>query len=421
MVIRAPKGVADILPPERERWRHAQQTAIDLCRAYDYREIILPVIEYTELFNRGIGQETDIVQKEMFTFEDKGGRSLTLRPEATAGVVRAFIQNHMEKGGLPIKLYYRGPMFRRERPQAGRYRQFQQLGVELIGSALPLADAEVIILCARFFCALGITTELVINSVGDDKCRQVYIEAIRKYLEDNSAELCEDCRRRTRENPLRVLDCKVPGCKEALLGAPDIQAYLCDECRDHFRQVEETLEAAEVYPKRDSRLVRGIDYYTRTVFEFATPALGAQNSLSAGGRYDTLIEELGGAPAPATGFSIGMERVMLADPRLPEQRDFGIYVMAIGDEARKPAFMLAQSLRDKGFSADLDLMDRSPKAQMREADRMGFQLAAIIGKDEMAGGYVALRDMKSGAQENIQVAELEGEIRRRHSAGGLGI
>ena len=342
-----------------------------------------------------------------------------MRPEATAGVVRAFIQNHMEKGGLPIKLYYRGPMFRRERPQAGRYRQFQQLGVELIGSALPLADAEVIILCARFFCALGITTELVINSVGDDKCRPGYIEALRKYLEDHSAELCEDCRRRTRENPLRVLDCKVPGCKEALLGAPDIQAYLCDECRDHFRQVEETLEAAEVYPKRDSRLVRGIDYYTRTVFEFATPALGAQNSLSAGGRYDTLIEELDGKPTP--GFSIGMERVMLADPRLPEQRDFGIYVMAIGDEARKPAFMLAQSLRDKGFSADLDLMDRSPKAQMREADRMGFQLAAIIGKDEMAGGYVALRDMKSGAQENIQVAELEGEIRRRHSAGGFGI
>ncbi len=413
MEIRAPKGVTDILPPESERWRRVEKMGIDLFRAYDYREIILPVIEYTELFNRGIGQGTDIVRKEMFTFEDKGGRSLTMRPEATAGVVRAFIQNHMEKSGLPTKLYYQGPMFRHERPQAGRYRQFQQLGVELIGSSLAVADAEVIILCARFFKALQIPAELIINSVGDENCRPGYVEALRKYLEEHASELCADCRRRMRENPLRVLDCKVPGCIEVARKAPEIEAFLCEACMEHFLQVEEALGAAELAAKRDGRLVRGLDYYTRTVFEFRTASLGAQNSLAAGGRYDRLVEELGGRSVPATGFSIGMERVMMAGPQLPQEPDYGIYVMAIGDEARKPAFILAQDLRDKGIRADLDLMNRSPKAQMREADRMSFPLAAIIGKDEIEGGYLSLRDLKTGEQENITAGELESEIRRR--------
>jgi histidyl-tRNA synthetase len=413
MVIRAPKGIGDILPPESDRWRRVQDGAAALFATYDYREIILPVLEHTELFARGIGQDTDIVRKEMFTFEDKGGRSLTLRPEATAGVVRAFIQNRMEKNGLPVKLYYRGPMFRAERPQAGRFRQFQQIGVELIGSALPAADAEVMALCSRFFRGLKIEAELVINSVGDEKCRPGYVEALRKYLQENMSSLCGDCSRRAKENPLRVLDCKVPDCAPVIRGAPDIEAFLCQECRKHFEQVEEGLRAAGAGFRRDTRLVRGLDYYTRTVFEFRSPALGAQNSLAAGGRYDRLIEDLGGKPTPATGFSIGMERVMMAGPELPEEPESGVYVMAIGDEARGRAMAIAQRLRDKGIKSDLDLLGRSPKAQMREADRLGFPLAVIIGKDELAGGYLTLRDMKSSRQESISAQALEDELSRR--------
>ncbi len=413
MELRAPKGVNDILPPESEHRRYAEKTAVDLFRTYGYREIILPVMEHTELFARGIGQDTDIVRKEMFSFEDKGGRSLTLRPEATAGVVRAVVQNHMEKAGLPLKLYYQGPMFRHERPQAGRYRQFQQLGVELLGSGLPVADAEVIVLCARFFEALAIEAVLVINSVGDENCRPTYVEALKKYLEDHARDLCGDCRRRALENPLRVLDCKVPGCATVIEKAPDIETFLCDACREHFRQVEEMVAATAVRINRDTRLVRGLDYYTRTVFEFRSPSLGAQNSLAAGGRYDRLVEELGGKPTPAIGVSIGMERVMMAGPRLPEEPDFGVYVMAIGDEARKGAFMLAEHLRDEGIACDLDLLERSPKAQMREADRTSFPMAAIIGKDEIAGGYVTLRDMASGEQVGIERDRLVGEIMQR--------
>jgi histidyl-tRNA synthetase len=413
MEIKAPKGINDILPQESEQWRRVENAAICLFRIYDYKEIILPVIEHTELFTRGIGQDTDIVRKEMFTFEDKGGKSLTLRPEATAGAVRAVVQNHLEKTGLPLKLYYQGPMFRRERPQAGRYRQFQQLGVELIGSGIPAADAEVIILCARFFRAVSIDSELVINSVGDENCRPGYIEALRKYLEDRATELCGDCRRRAVENPLRVLDCKVPGCEKVIEGAPGIDAFLCEACREHFKQVEELIESAGVEMRRDTRLVRGLDYYTRTVFEFRSSSLGAQNSLAAGGRYDKLVEELGGKAAPAIGFSIGMERVMLAEPRLPDERRFGVYVMAIGDEARREAFILAQRLRDAGIASALDLLERSPKAQMREADGGAFPLAVVLGKDEMAGGYVTLRDMVSGTQEAVPSDDLEHEIRRR--------
>lgn len=413
MVLRAPKGIMDILPPESERWRRVQEVGVHLFRTFAYREIVLPVMEYTELFSRGIGQGTDIVQKEMFTFQDKAGRSLTLRPEATAGVVRAIVQNHMEKGVLPLKLYYQGPMFRHERPQAGRYRQFRQLGIELVGSSTPEADAEVIVLCRRFFEKLAIEVELVINSIGDENCRPDYVRALMNYLEDNANELCRDCSRRMRDNPLRVLDCKVPGCMEVVQGAPDIDAFLCDACKDQFQKVVEAIEAVGVVARRDARLVRGLDYYTRTVFELRTPSLGAQNAVAAGGRYDGLIGELGGGPTPAVGFSIGMERVMMAEPKLPEIPEAGVYVVAIGVEARGRAFVLAQDLRDMGIRTDLDLMGRSPKAQMREADRMGFPLCVILGEDEIQGGYFTLRDMESAHQELIPVGNLEDEIKRR--------
>jgi len=392
----------DILPPESDRWRQVAEGGTALFRTYGYREIILPVMEYTEVFARGIGQGTDIVQKEMFTFEDKGGRSLTLRPEATAGVVRAFVQHHLDKAGLPVKLYYQGPMFRHERPQAGRYRQFRQLGIELIGSPHPSADAEVILVCSEFFSLLGIETDLVINSVGDAVCRPGYIEALREYLTKNKASLCKDCKRRAVENPLRVLDCKVEDCAKVIEGAPGLEGFLCEACREHYREVASLLESASVTFRRDDRLVRGLDYYTRTVFEFQDPKAGAQNTLAAGGRYDGLVEELGGKPTPATGFSIGMERVMLAGPRLEPGEDAGIYVTAIGDEARHKAFLAACELRKAGIRAELDHLRRSPKAQMREADRGGFALSVIVGEDEMAGGFYTLRDMVEGDQEQVE-------------------
>jgi histidyl-tRNA synthetase len=411
--IKAPKGTADILPPDSERWRRVAGEGTSLFRTYGYSEIILPVMEYTEVFARGIGQGTDIVQKEMFTFEDKGGRSLTLRPEATAGVARAFIQHHLAAAGLPVKLYYQGPMFRHERPQAGRYRQFRQLGVELIGSPYPSADAEVIILCAEFFRRLGISSDLVVNSVGDADCRPAYVESLQEYLRGREEFLCGDCRRRAVENPLRVLDCKVESCAEVIAKAPGLDDFLCEACREHYREVEDLLQAASLPFRRDSRMVRGLDYYTRTVFEFQDPKLGGQNALAAGGRYDNLVEELGGKPTPATGFSIGMERVMLAGPRLEEESGKGVYVMAIGEGAREKAFLTAQRLRGAGISADLDHLRRSPKAQMREADRGGFVLSVIIGEQELAGGYYTLRDMRAASQETVEEGKLEETVKQR--------
>jgi histidyl-tRNA synthetase len=412
MEVRAPKGTMDILPPESGHWRQVQEKGTTLFHLYGYHEVILPLMEYTEVFIRSIGEGTDIVRKEMFTFEDKGGRSLTLRPEATAGVARAYVQHGLEAIGLPLKLYYQGSMFRHERPQAGRYRQFRQLGVELIGSPNASADAEVVMLCARFFELLDLQTDLVINSVGDEKCRPAYVEALTKYLEKHIGELCKDCRRRMVENPLRILDCKVKECAAVVKGSPEMADYLCAECREHFQQVEDLLRFAGIDYHRDARLVRGLDYYTRTVFEFQDPSLGAQNTLSAGGRYDRLIEEFGGKPTPAVGFSIGLERVMLAGPRLDDTDDRGVYILAIGNEARRKAFTIANRLRGEGLVADLDHLGRSPKAQMREADRQGFLICVIIGEEELGGGYLTMRDMRRGTQEKVLEEDLLASIKK---------
>lgn len=418
MGIKAPRGTRDILPPESEAWRWVIGRADAIFRLYGYREIILPVMEYTEVFARGIGESTDIVQKEMFTFEDKGGRSLTLRPEATAGVARAFVQHHLEKAGLPLKLYYQGAMFRHERPQAGRYRQFHQLGVELIGSPSPSADAEVIIMCHRFLSSLRMEQELLLNSVGDERCRPGYVKALSEYLADHEEELCEDCRRRLRLNPLRVLDCKNPACGSVIEGSPGMEEFLCEQCREHYGRVEKLLEASGISPRREERLVRGLDYYTRTVFEFQAPSLGAQNSLAAGGRYDHLIEEFGGKPTPAVGFSIGVERVMMAGPQEQEGEPLRVFVVAIGDVARERAFAAAQRLRAGGIEADLDHLERSPKAQMREADRNGYPVCLIIGEDEMAGGYHTLKDMHTGEQERVGETELLSRLSEYPSRAG---
>jgi histidyl-tRNA synthetase len=413
MDVRAPKGTADILPPQSARWRRVQEKGTELFRTYGYQEIILPAMEYTEVFSRSIGESTDIVRKEMFTFQDKGGRSLTLRPEATAGVARAYVQHGLEALGLPLKLYYQGSMFRHERPQAGRYRQFRQLGVELIGSPLASADAEVIILCAHFFSLLQLQADLVINSVGDEKCRPAYQEALRDFLAGHAGELCRDCRRRASENPLRVLDCKVEQCRAVMEGSPEMADFLCADCREHYRELENHLRLVGVDFRRDGRLVRGLDYYTRSVFEFQDPRLGAQNTLSAGGRYDRLIEAFGGKPTPAVGFSMGLDRVMLAGPRLEAEEERGLYVLAIGEEARNEAFATAQLLRRAGIKADLDHLKRSAKAQMREADRQGFPLCLIIGEEELEGGFFTLRDMAEGTQEKVRKEDLLDILERR--------
>jgi histidyl-tRNA synthetase len=403
MKLNAPKGIKDILPPESEAWRKVTGVAGELFRLYGFREIILPVMESTEVFVRGIGEGSDIVSKEMFTFEDKGGRSLTLRPEATAGVARAFVEHNLAEQGLPVKLYYQGPMFRHERPQAGRYRQFHQLGVELIGSEHALADAEVITLCYRFFERLGIDDlELKLNSVGDGECRPAYVERLRQYFTGAGDELCPDCRRRLEINPLRIFDCKVEGCRQAIEQAPRITEHLCEACREHFAALQGYLDTAGVPYRLEAGLVRGLDYYSRTVFEFQRPGAGAQNTLAAGGRYDNLISTYGGKDTPSTGFSIGVERVV---EHLGLQVDdgplAGAYIVAMPGEPRRHAFALLEEAHGRGLAAEMDSLERSVKAQMKAADRSGYRWVIVVGEDELAQGFYGVREMASSRQEQV--------------------
>ncbi len=402
----APRGTRDVLPPESEAWQRLMDVAREAFWLHGYREIVLPVMEHTELFIRGIGENTDIVSKEMFTFRDKGGRSLTLRPEATAGVVRAFIEHGLGEKGLPVKLYYCGPMFRHERPQAGRYRQFHQLGAEHLGSAHPLADLEIISLCFRILEKLGLRgLDLVVNSVGDRVCRPAYQDGLRSFLAGGADQLCDDCRRRMEASPLRVFDCKREECRETLRGAPRISEYLCPDCREHLRLLRDYLKAAGIDFRLEPELVRGLDYYTRTVFEFQVPGEGAQNALAAGGRYDELVASLGGKDTPAVGFSLGVERVVLRlDPVKKEKK--GIYIVSKDGKPKLRALELLRESHHRGFPAEMDTLGRSLKAQMKAADRASRPLAVIIGEEELEGGFLTLRDMCSSAQERVTEEEL---------------
>jgi len=403
----APRGTRDILPPESEAWQRLLDAAREAFRLYGYREIVLPVMEHTDLFVRSIGEETDIVTKEMFTFQDKGGRSLTLRPEATAGVARAFIEHGLGERGLPVKLCYFGPMFRHERPQAGRYRQFHQLGAEHLGSAHPLADAEVISLCSHILEALGLRDlDLVVNSVGDATCRPAYLEILRAFLKERAERLCGDCRRRMEANPLRVFDCKVEGCQQALGDAPRVSEHLCEACREHFLQLQEYLEAAGVGYRLEPGLVRGLDYYTRTVFEFQVAGEGAQNALAAGGRYDGLVASLGGKDTPATGFSLGVERVVGHLGQGERAAETGLYIVSKDGGPRLWALRLLRDSHRRGFPAELDTLGRSLKAQMKAADRAARPLVVILGEEELEKGFLTLRYMSSSKQERITEEEL---------------
>ncbi len=405
-----PRGTRDILPDEIDIWHFIETTALNLFEGYNYQEIRTPIFESTELFTRGLGNDTDIVSKEMYTFTDKGDRQLTLRPEGTAPVVRAAIQNQLVTPAYPTKLWYKGPMFRYERPQAGRYRQFHQIGVEHLGSAHPCTDAEVIGMGVRLFDKLGLKNLRVkINSVGCKICRTVIEERLKQFLEKSLPHLCEDCNRRFYHNPLRILDCKNTTCNTYFSGLPDIRLSLCRECKDHFDFVLEYLEILEIKFTVDPRLVRGLDYYTKTTFEILSDELGAQNAVCGGGRYDSLIGQLGGKETPAVGFAFGMERAVMLLQKL--QKSFTkrspLFVLApIGFSQRPLCFSLLDQLRQSGIRCDMNFTKEDLSSHLKHANRVGAQYTVIIGEKEAESKIARLKNMKTGEQEDIKLTRL---------------
>lgn len=404
--VQAIKGMNDILPDQIRWWQKVEQAARELLETFGYREIRTPVVEYTELFARSIGESTDIVEKEMYTFPDRKNRLLTLRPEATASIVRAFIQNNLQSDPLARKFYSLGPMFRHERPQKGRYRQFHQIDAEVFGIEDPLLDAEIMYMLRLFLERLGLSgVVLHVNSLGCRDCRQDYRKTIQEYLENRVGSLCEDCRRRRHTNPLRVFDCKVEGCRAALERAPVLLDSICDRCADHFGRVRQYLDLLETAYEIDPRMVRGLDYYVRTTFEIITDRLGAQNAVGGGGRYDGLMRDLGGPDFPGIGFAIGLERlILLLQQNQPEEvQRPKLFVATLGETARLKGFQLTQELRQLGLETETDLESRSLKSQMRRADKLEARYVLILGEDEVAKGEIQLRDMLHKTQEVISL------------------
>ncbi len=414
---RTVKGMRDILPPSSALWGRIEDTARALFRAYNYQEIRTPLVEPTALFARSVGTDTDIVTKEMYTWEDRDSASLTLRPEATASVVRAYIEHRLDQRPGVQKLFYMGPMFRRERPQKGRYRQFYQIGAEALGSESAAVDAEIIELLVELLARLGITGySLWLNSVGCSECRPVYLAALRTALDKVSSQLCADCQRRAETNPLRVLDCKVPGDQPVIDALPTIAGSLCEPCGTHFGQVKSMLADRKIDYTLRPRLVRGLDYYTRTTFEFVHDSLGAQNSLLGGGRYDGLAEELGGLPEPGIGFSIGEDRLVLtleqaANPS-QELDGLDLYIAWMGDAAFRDAAGIARLLRGRGATVDLATGNTKLKRSLETASKLGAAHVLIIGDNELAEGRYPLRDMRAGEQETLSRDEILARFRK---------
>lgn len=393
---------------------------VDICLRYGFSEIRTPIFEATELFERGTGFATDVVQKEMYTFPDKKGRDLSLRPEATPSVIRAYLEHGLARKARVTKVFYMGPMFRYDRPGAGRYRQFSQVGIEVIGTASPAADAEAIQILWEYLRDLGLSNlKLRINTLGCKQCRAEYSGVLKGFLSRNLERLCGDCHERFERNPLRVLDCKVDACKAVIAGAPDIGAVLCTDCVDHFEKVKAYLDLAEIAFYVDAKLVRGLDYYTRTVFEVFHEAAGVDNSLGGGGRYDELVEDIGGPSTPAVGFSAGTERVILALKDESADGDYvggvDVYVVAMGDEAAGVAFELAGELR-KTLAVWLEFDQRKLDRQLRSASKLGARFTAIIGSEEIAQGIVRLKDMASGEQHEIRRDRVSGWLSDRCKA-----
>lgn len=406
MLTGAPRGTSDILPTNSRQWQYLEEEIRDICRRFNYKEIRTPIFEHTELFLRGIGNTTDIVSKEMYTFEDRGGRSLTLRPENTAAVVRSYLENKLYADNFLNKLFYIGPMFRYDRPQAGRYRQFHQFGVEAIGSANPLVDTEIIMLAVQFLSSLGLQElEVVINSVGCPNCRPVYKQKLQEFFKDKLGELCKDCAERYEQNPLRILDCKVEKCRELSVGVPLITDCLCSECAEHFAHVQDYLTTAKIDYILDPGLVRGLDYYTKTAFEIKYLPLGAQSAVCGGGRYDGLVEECGGKPTPGIGFAMGMERILLALQKqnlLNNQEEaLDVYIVATDHLSGGKALDLAYRLRENGLSCELDFAGRSIKAQMKSANKLNAQHVIIIAEQEMQDNTYSYKNMLTSEQISI--------------------
>lgn len=412
MLTNAPRGTKDILPEQIENWVELEKNFRELCGLYGYEEIRTPTFEHTELFKRGIGEGTDVVDKEMYTFTDKGDRSVTLRPENTAAVVRAYLQNKLYAAGGLVKLFYIGSMFRYDRPQAGRLREFHQFGVEALGEKNPALDAEIILLAWDFLKSLGLDElKLKINTVGCPACRPIYKQKLQEYFSDYKSELCGDCQRRIEKNPLRLLDCKVDGEKDFVEDAPKIETCLCDECREHFDKLQKFLRAAKVDFEIDSRLVRGLDYYTKTAFEIQYTPLGAQSAVAGGGRYDGLVEEIGGNPTPGIGFAMGIERILIALEKqnlLAQKKLYPkIFIVAQGDEAEIYSFEILTALRRKNIFATTDFSKRTIKSQMKQAAKSGAKFAFIIGEEEVKSSTVTVKNLETSEQKNISLQEIQ--------------
>jgi histidyl-tRNA synthetase len=412
--IKAMRGFSDILPPATRRWRVLEERAREVLEGFGFAEIRVPILEQAELFSRSIGEETDIVEKEMYTFEDRSGDCVTMRPEATASIVRAYIEHRLYATDPLVKLYSIGPMFRHERPQKGRHRQFHQVNVEVFGVSQPMIDAEVMAILMHYLSLVGATgCRLQINSLGCPFCRLEYKEVLRAFLKNQLPRLCEDCRRRMERNPLRAFDCKVPGCQEIMSQAPLISDYLCHLCTEHFAAVRGYLGTLDIAYEVNPRMVRGLDYYTRTTFEVVAGGLGAQNAVAAGGRYDQLVAAFGGPDIAGIGFAIGMERLLLITPDELLPSGPSLFIAALGEGPQREAFGLSYKLNRVGVRTMIDYEGRSLKSQMRRADKLGARYVLIVGEDEQRRGQAILRDMEEKKQEEILLTTLFEEIVRK--------
>jgi histidyl-tRNA synthetase len=416
MLYRVPRGTSDILPQEQAYWRFIEQKVAEMAKLYGYERIDAPAFEDTRLFARSVGEDTDIVKKEMYTFEDRGGSLLTLRPEGTAPVCRAYLEHGLHNLPQPVKLYYIASIFRYERPQAGRYRQHYQFGYEAIGDDDPALDGEVIDMAWRFFSSVNLRhLSLQLNSIGCKKCRPNYVAALKSYYASHTQELCPDCKTRLKRNPLRLLDCKKPSCQTVADSAPKSIDYLCPECDEHFKQLKRYLQLLDLPFVVNHHLVRGLDYYTRTVFEIQPEGGGAQSTLAGGGRYDDLIEELGGKPTPALGFAAGIERIILNLKKqkvaIPPLAKPHVFIAYLGDEAKDEAIKLASALRGADIGVIEAVGDKSLKAQLRQANNLGAGYAVIIGEQEVKTGTVILRDMTSAEQKAVPISKLQGQLK----------
>ena len=407
MEIKAIRGFSDILPAETTRWRILEERARTVLEGFGFSEIRIPILEKAELFSRGIGEGTDIVEKEMYTFADRSGDLLTMRPEATASVVRAYLEHKLYATDPVARLYSIGPMFRHERPQKGRLRQFHQINAEVFGISQPALDAEIMAIVMHYLSSVGTQRcTLQINSLGCPRCRLPFKETLRTFLNEHLPQLCGDCRRRMEQNPLRAFDCKVQGCRETMATAPLISDELCAECAGHFSAVRDYLDLLKIAYEVNPRMVRGLDYYTRTAFEVVAEGLGAQNTVAAGGRYDGLVHALGGPDIPGIGFAIGMERLLLIVPEERRRATASMFIAALGNEPQQEAFRLSYQLNRAGVQAMMDYEGRSLKAQMRRADKFGARYVLILGEDELRSGTATLRDMADGRQEEVPLSSI---------------